>query len=284
MTDQDPACNEAVMVSGQPLVDASSDIYSPQDEDMNKDEPSGYHNEMGYSYGVYLIGMKPYALMTVEVDDSFGADHAANYGLNLYVVKDGKPQEVMEADSKDGFKVAVVNNTLTLSGVNRVHGDECMACVVAEAMSFDIDPARGRVHWHAKTAREVESVEDWLKQADPAVRAQEAQAAQQEEQQDEQAQAAAANAWYILNRDNACVSAAGVSPNGSPASMITFDLDQGLRDQVNITQRDDAGNPIAVEVGEPSSGMLETVYDFYKGLANCNSAASAAANALKGLN
>jgi hypothetical protein len=269
-------CSMAVTLGGQPVPDTSGDGFG---SDGKKYDGDGFA-----AVGAYVIGGTPHALAIVSIREGFAADHEGDYLFQLYVVRDRKPLEVFRADSKDTLDVSVRDNVLTFDDVNRVHGDECEACTTPESMSFDIDPKTGRVHWHAPAPRAAESVEYWLKEADPAFRAQEAQASQQEEQQLDQEEQARLKGWYILNRDNECVSAAGATPDGTPASLITFDLDQGLRDEVIVTQRDDSGNPIGVEVGEPQAGDMVSTYQFYKGLSNCNTAANAAVDALKGLN
>ncbi|GAB0113714.1 hypothetical protein [Acidisoma sp. C75] len=283
----DPACTEQVYVGGKPLIDASSDVYSPQDEPYNQNEPPAYKNELGYSFGVYLIGTKPYALVTVVASDSFGADHTSDLQLTLYVVRNEKPVEVLVADSVNDLKVNVTNNRMTLSDVERHHDDdECLSgCMVPETMSFDIDPKAGRVHWHAPTARATESVLYWLKEADPKVQAEQQRAAKAEEERAAQEEAHAATAWYILNRYNNCIEGGTSAIPTSPADLITFDQQSGLHDDVVITQRNANGDPIAVEVGEPSTiGNLESVYDFYRGFSACQAAVAKRQDSLKGLN
>jgi hypothetical protein len=167
-----PGCLSTILLDGKPLPDSNPTHLGTD----------GFN---GFSEGVYVIGANPYALLIVTANDVSGADHNGDYTMTLYVVRNGKPLEVFLADSKDVLDASVKNNTLFLSNVYRMHGDECMACSVEETMSFDIDPTAGRVHWHAPTPRATESVEYWLNEADPAFRANEEANAKAELAQDE---------------------------------------------------------------------------------------------------
>jgi hypothetical protein len=165
--DAQAPCLLNVTVGQKPLPDMGAVDFGNADPGML----TGVHSDAN----VYLIGPPPFALVVESVNDGGGASDDGGTQLSLYVVRNGVLLNVLVADSLDAVDASVMGSTLLLKGVTRWHNsDPDHASIVPENMSFDIDTANGRVHWHAKTPREVETVLYWLQEADPGYRAKEA--------------------------------------------------------------------------------------------------------------
>jgi hypothetical protein len=79
------------------------------------------------------------------------------------------------------------------------------------------------------------------------------------------------NGWYNLTNDNSCMPSTEPS---SPAALIQFDQSNNLKDEVDILDTDENGNPVAVKVGEPQGNDMVSTYTFFRGSARCKTYAN----------
>lgn len=85
--------------------------------------------------------------------------------------------------------------------------------------------------------------------------------------------------WFLLSTAGRCVPA---HPR-NPAALIRQDLAQSdLQDEVDVFERN-GSVPVAVKVGEPESGDMETIYTFFRTKVACQSYASTRNQTLKSL-
>lgn len=77
--------------------------------------------------------------------------------------------------------------------------------------------------------------------------------------------ASAGHQWYLLTNGGQCVSS---QIPRSPAEVIEFDRQSGLKDSVLVFQTE-SGEPVGVKVGEPQGNGMESVYTFFRDKEHC---------------
>lgn len=92
--------------------------------------------------------------------------------------------------------------------------------------------------------------------------------------------AAVVNGWFVITHEGDCVLAR--SPD-SPADLIQSDLENGLRDNVDVHETGDNGKPVVVKIGSPRANDLVSEITFYRGLTRCETARKARQEELENL-